>query len=133
MSDATRKVAGSVLTAVVAAIAGIVLLPQTAVAQANSADSTSASAIDAGRKIFHGDGNCLTCHGSNLEGTPIAPTLQVHAWKDAKTGDYRSIVTVVMNGVPGTAMIGHPGGISDAEVHNVAAYVWAVSHGRTKP
>jgi mono/diheme cytochrome c family protein len=98
-----------------------------------SADSASPAAIDAGRKIFHGQGTCISCHGSNLEGTPIAPTLMAHEWKDAKGGSYEAIVGVVTNGVPGTAMVSHPGGISDDDVKKVAAYVWAVSHGKAKP
>lgn len=99
----------------------------------SSGDSASPAAIDAGRKIFHGQGNCITCHGSSLEGTPIAPTLMAHDWKDAKGGTYEAIVGVVMNGVSGTAMVSHPSGISDDDVKKVAAYVWAVSHGKAKP
>lgn len=99
----------------------------------SSADSASPVAIDAGRKIFHGQGTCIACHGSNLEGTPIAPTLAAHDWKDAKSGTYEAIVSVVTNGVSGTAMVSHPGGISDDDIKKVAAYVWAVSHGKSKP
>ena len=99
----------------------------------SSADSASPAAIDGGRKIFHGQGTCITCHGSNLEGTPIAPTLTAHDWKDAKGGTYEAILGVVTNGVSGTAMVSQPGGISDDEVKKVAAYVWAVSHGKAKP
>ena len=50
------------------------------------------------------------CHGSNLEGTPIAPTLQAHDWKDAKGGTYAAIVGVVTTGVTGTAMVSHQAG-----------------------
>jgi mono/diheme cytochrome c family protein len=112
----------------------IALSPRTARAQpAARADSASPAAIDAGRKVFHGSGNCLMCHGSNLEGTPIAPSLQAHDWKDAKDGTYEGIVGVIATGVAGTAMVSHPGGISDDDVRRVGAYVWAVSHGKTKP
>jgi ubiquinol-cytochrome c reductase cytochrome c subunit len=111
----------------------IALGPRTARGQSTSSDSGSPAAIDAGRKIFHGQGNCAMCHGSNLEGTPIAPTLQAHGWKDAKGGTYEAIVGVITTGVSGTAMVSHPGGISDDDVRKVAAYVWSVSHGKTKP
>jgi mono/diheme cytochrome c family protein len=114
-------------------LCAIVLVPLRAQGQAAAADSLSPAAIDGGRQIFHGAANCQLCHGANLEGTPIAPTLQAHAWKDAKGGGYDAIVGVVTNGVAGTAMVGHPGGISDADVRKVAAYVWAVSHGKGKP
>ena len=89
--------------------------------------------IAEGRKIFHGQGTCFGCHGANLEGGPIAPTLTAHAWKDAKGGELSAIYYVVTHGVSGTAMVSHPGGITDAEAAEVAAYVWAVSHGKTKP
>lgn len=116
------------------AMFAIALVAGGARAQSSStADSLSPAAIDAGRQIFHGAANCAMCHGANLEGTPAAPTLLAHKWKDAKDGAYGAIVGVVMNGVPGTAMVSHPGGISDADVRKVAAYVWAVGHGKAKP
>ena len=63
----------------------------------------------------------------------MAPTLKTHPWKDAKGGGYNAILSVVMTGVPGTAMVSHAGGISDEDARRVAAYVWAVSHGKTSP
>jgi cytochrome c oxidase cbb3-type subunit 3 len=90
------------------------------------------AAIDAGRAIFHGSGTCLVCHGANLEGA-IGPQLTAHEWKDAKSGTFEAIVGVITKGVDGTAMVSHPGGVSDAQVQQVAAYVWAVSHGKAKP
>lgn len=89
--------------------------------------------VDAGRKIFHGRGTCFACHGMNLEGGPIAPTLKQHSWKDAKNGDLSAIFYVVTHGVTGTAMVSHPGGISDADAVNVASYVWSVGHRGVKP
>src|SRR5579871_3648037 len=76
------------------------------------------TAIDAGRAIFHGSGTCLVCHGANLEGA-IGPQLTAHDWKDAKGGTFDAIVGVVTKGVDGTAMVSHPGGISDAQVQQV--------------
>ena len=97
-------------------------------------DSVTATptAVNAGRSVFHGSGTCATCHGANLEGG-IGGQLTAHEWKDAKGGSLAAIVAVVQNGVQGTAMVSRPGGISDAQVRDVAAYVWAVSHGRAKP
>ncbi len=91
------------------------------------------AAINAGRAIFHGQGTCLICHGSNLEGGVGPQLLRPHEWKDAKAGTIAAIVGVISNGVEGTAMASHPGGISDEQVRQVAAYVWAVSHGQAKP
>jgi mono/diheme cytochrome c family protein len=96
-----------------------------------AADSTSPAAINAGRDIYHGSGTCQVCHGADLEGV-VGPTLKAHPWKDAKDGGYEAILKVITTGVSGTAMVSHPGGISDAEARQVAAYIWAVSHGKAK-
>lgn len=115
---------------------------QAAAAQTSSAappapfpDSSAVSPemVSAGRRIFHGQGTCFGCHGMNLEGGPIAPTLKGHAWKDAKGGELSAIYRIVTHGVPGTAMVAHPGGISDADAARVAAYVWSVGHRGEKP
>ena len=89
--------------------------------------------VDAGRAIFHGKGTCFACHGMNLEGTQVAPTLKAHAWRDAKKGEFAAIFYVATHGVPGTLMVAFPNGISRAEALNVAAYVWSVGQGRAKP
>jgi mono/diheme cytochrome c family protein len=116
----------------VCAAVAFALSPGVAMAQA-VADSTSPAAISAGRDVYHGAGTCQLCHGLNLEGGPLAPTLKAHAWKDAKGGGYDAILNVIMKGVTGTAMVSHPGGISDADAQKVAAYVWAVGHAKTTP
>ena len=89
--------------------------------------------VDAGRAIFHGRGGCVVCHGGRLEGTPVAPTLRAHAWKDAKDGRLEAIYYVITHGVSGTAMVSHPGGISDADAARVATYIWSVSHHGAAP
>jgi mono/diheme cytochrome c family protein len=107
---------------------------QTAAVPGAPPDSlTSVASLAGGRAIFHGAGQCLVCHGAKLEGSAMAPTLLTHKWKDAKDGTYAAILNVVQNGVPGTAMVAHPGGISDAQATQVAAYIWAAGHGVTKP
>jgi mono/diheme cytochrome c family protein len=95
-------------------------------------DSTSPAAVSAGRDVYHGAGTCQVCHGANLEGV-VGPSLKGHSWKDAKGGGYDAILNVVLKGVPGTVMVGHPGGISDEDARKVSAYVWAVSHGKASP
>ena len=89
--------------------------------------------VSAGRRIFHGQGTCFACHGMNLEGGPVAPTLKPHAWKDAMGGELSAIHFVDTHGVRGTVMVAHTGGISDADAVRVAAYIWSVDHGRAKP
>jgi len=89
--------------------------------------------IDLGRAIFHGKGTCFMCHGPQLEGTQIAPTLKAHAWRDAKNGQFDEIFRVVTHGVPSTVMVAFPGGISPAEAFSVTSYVWSVNNRKVKP
>jgi mono/diheme cytochrome c family protein len=89
--------------------------------------------VDVGRAIFHGKGTCFMCHGPQLEGTQIAPTLKAHAWRDAKNGQFDEIFRVATHGVPSTLMVAFPGGISRTEALSVAAYVWSVSNRNVKP
>jgi len=87
---------------------------------------------DEGRKIFHGKGTCYACHGTKLQGGPVAPPLTGPKWRNGD-GSFDMILHVLRGGVPGTVMVSHPGGISDAQVLQVATYVYAVSRSLTKP
>ncbi len=119
-----------------AVLAAATVAEGAAVAQQEVLPDTSAippEMVNDGRRIFHGKGTCFACHGAQLEGGPIAPTLKPHAWKDAKGGDLSAIHYVVTHGVSGTAMVSHPGGISDAEAIRVAVYIWAVGHRGATP
>ena len=123
----------------------ILLLAGTArLAQAQGADTSAKvgaapdsslltpAVIDQGRKIFHGQGNCYACHGDKLEGGPIAPPLKGPSWRHID-GTYDAIIHRIDEGMPGTAMVSHPGGISESQVLIVATYIYAVSHGLAKP
>jgi mono/diheme cytochrome c family protein len=88
--------------------------------------------LEAGRKIFHGKGTCSGCHGDKLQGGPVAPALTGQTWRHI-TGSYEAIIDRVDNGLPGTLMVPHPGGITESQVFLVASYVYAVSHQLTKP
>ena len=116
--------------AVVAVVAASLLRAQQA-----PPDSTAVTPamIDAGRAIFHGKGTCFACHGMQLEGSQVAPTLKPHAWRDAKNGDFSAIFRVVTHGVSGTVMVPFPGGISKTEAEDVVSYVWSVTRGKVKP
>ena len=121
-------------TTAVLGCATCVAWPVTAQA-ATDADTAALSPamIDLGRALYHGKGLCYACHGPALEGTQIAPTLKAHAWRDAKDGGYAALVAVLLKGVPSTAMVSLPGGISPAEARSVAAYIWSVSHRAARP
>jgi mono/diheme cytochrome c family protein len=89
--------------------------------------------VDMGRAIFHGKGTCFMCHGPQLEGSQIAPTLKAHAWRDAKNGQFDEIFRVATHGVPSTVMVAFPGGISKSEAMSVASYIWSVNNRKVKP
>jgi cytochrome c oxidase cbb3-type subunit III len=108
------------------------LFARASAAQAPDSAAATPAAISAGRVIFHGAGTCAVCHGANLQGA-VGPRLTAHKWKDATGGSYTAILGVIMHGVAGSAMVAHPGGISDVEARQVAAYVWAVSQSNVKP
>lgn len=112
-------------------------------AAAQVVDTTSKSAapdsamlspamVDAGRKLFHGKGSCAGCHGDKLQGGPVAPALTGPSWRHI-TGSYASIVDRINNGLAGTVMVPHPGGITESEVSRIASYVYAVSRQKAKP
>ncbi len=110
-------------------------LSRTSLAQQVTPDTAAITpqAVDAGRAIFHGKGTCFACHGAQLEGTQLAPTLKAHSWRDAKNGQLDEIFRVVTRGVPSTVMVAMPGGISRAEALNVASYIWSVNNRNAKP
>ncbi len=92
-----------------------------------------------GGKIFHGEaagGTCAGCHGSNAEGSPLAPSLVTSKWLWGD-GSLRSIAQTVQAGVPRPKRYRDPmpptGGaeLSPSQVQAVAAYVWALNHQRT--
>jgi mono/diheme cytochrome c family protein len=117
------------------AVAALALLQQDRPKAATQPDTSAITPemVDLGRAIFHGQGTCFACHGQNLEGSQIAPTLMPHAWRDAKNGEFANIYYVATHGVPSTLMVSYPGGISREQARAVAAYVWSVSTGKVKP
>ena len=100
-------------------------------AAADTATSTQ-DVVEEGRKIFHGPGQCFSCHGGRLQGGPIAPPLTGPKWKHID-GSFEAILHTVRGGYPGSAMVAHPGGIDDNQTLQVANYVYAVSQHLTKP
>lgn len=91
--------------------------------------------IDAGRPIFAQTGFCYTCHGQDGTGSQLAPDLTDGEWIHAASGDFEQIVQLITNGVPEPTQFATPmpprGGaqLTDEQVRDVAAYVWALSHG----
>ena len=91
------------------------------------------AAIAQGDSIFHKDGMCYACHGSNAQGA-VGPNLTDAEWLHGD-GSYDMIVATVTSGVPadkakkGIAMPPKGGSsITDEQVKAVAAYVYSLSH-----
>ena len=106
--------------------------PTTVVIPPNLPSGVTAAMINEGNQIFHGPGNCYTCHGMDAKGTSLAPdlTTATHIW----VSDYPSYVKLVTDGVPQPKQ--HPapmpamGGaqLTPDQVKAVAAYEWSLSH-----
>jgi mono/diheme cytochrome c family protein len=127
-----RPRSGALLGIASLLIASIARAQQSAPTQPDT-NAITAAMVDLGRAVFHGKGTCFMCHGPQLEGSQIAPTLKAHAWRDAKSGQFDEIFRVVTHGVPSTVMVAFPGGISRPDALSVAAYVWSVNNRKVKP
>jgi mono/diheme cytochrome c family protein len=88
--------------------------------------------IAEGKTIFESTGLCLTCHGIDAKGTPLAPNLTDEEWLNISGRVYDEIVTNIMNGVAQPKQHPSPmppkGGapITDEQVKAVGAYVWSL-------
>ena len=126
-------VVGRTLAVVSLLFAGTAKAQKATPAAAPDTNAITPAMVDLGRAIFHGKGTCFACHGGQLEGSQIAPTLKAHAWRDAKNGQLDEIFRVVTHGVSGTVMVAFPGGISPAEAASLASYIWSVNNRGAKP
>jgi mono/diheme cytochrome c family protein len=139
MPIALRSVPSTPSLGIVAGLVALAMIAAPARAQDGAKvpppDTTAITdeSVASGRKVFHGAGGCHNCHGEQLEGTPVAPTLRAHKWKDAVGGTFPEIYRVISTGVAGTAMVPRPGRISDAQVLAVASYIWTVNNRGAKP
>jgi len=103
---------------------------------AATADTATVSPqlIDAGRKLYRGRAGCVVCHGSHMEGTPVAPAhKRSSGWKYARDGTIDELTRVIVDGIPGTVMVARPNGISAADAFVLATYIWSVNHLDVKP
>jgi mono/diheme cytochrome c family protein len=117
----------------VAALALLGAGPAVAQEKAAAPTGVTPAAIAQGDSIYHKDGLCYACHGSNAEGA-VGPNLTDAEWLQGD-GSYDFIVATVTSGVPaekakkGIAMPPKGGSsITDAQVKAVAAYVYSLSH-----
>ena len=100
--------------------------------QAQVPEGATAADVQEGQKIFGATGNCFTCHGPAAAGTAMAPPLNDAQWINVD-GSFAGIEGVIAKGVAQPKQ--HPapmpakGGaaLTDAQVKQVAAYVYSIS------
>lgn len=92
------------------------------------------SVVALGREIFHGVGGCSACHGDAGVGTDSGPAIAQGVWMHGPDS-YEGILARVVHGIPkdlssrNTAMpMRGWQTLTDDQVHDVAAYVWTISH-----
>jgi mono/diheme cytochrome c family protein len=96
--------------------------------------------IREGDSVFHNQGACFACHGSEGEGLPAAGDAITVALSYVQP-DWKSIDSLITSGIPDAltrSPIAMPArgarsNLSDQELAAVAAYVWAIAHARGEP
>lgn len=89
--------------------------------------------VNDGRVVFETT-ICFTCHGMDGSGTALAPSLRDQDWINSD-GSFEGIVEVVRTGVAQPRQYPAPmppmGGaqLTEDQIRNVSAYVYAISHG----
>jgi mono/diheme cytochrome c family protein len=108
--------------------------PTTPAAPGNLPEGVTAEMAAAGATLYAG-GVCAACHGPTAEGVQgLGPNLTDATWLNID-GSFESIVQVITNGVPTPKEAAGPmppkGGnasLTDEQVRQLAAHVYAVSH-----
>lgn len=97
-------------------------------------NQVSDSAVQRGRQLFDGAGNCAACHGIAGVGTDSGPALAQGVWMHGPDS-YEGILARVVHGIPkaySTRGLAMPmrgwNTLSDLQARDVAAYVWTISH-----
>ncbi len=107
-----------------------------AVANLRPPPGATATMLELGDRIYHGQvasATCAGCHGADGHGTPLGPDLTANKWLWS-SGSYTDIRRTIREGVAKPKAYRSPmppmGGsqLSPQQVSAVAAYVWALSH-----
>jgi mono/diheme cytochrome c family protein len=98
---------------------------------ANAPAGVTQEMADAGQQLYANP--CAGCHGPGGTGSPAAPALNDDQWLNVD-GSYEQLVQVITSGVaspkqyPGMMPPKGGGSFTDAQVRELAAYVYALSH-----
>jgi mono/diheme cytochrome c family protein len=112
----------------------VTFLARTNAAQHALPANVTPEMVQRGDALFHGPGRCFRCHGEDAKGTPKGPGLRAPKHWIQIRGEYEEIVQLVTKGVPEPKEHAAPmpprgnAKLSDADVRDVAAYVWSISH-----
>jgi mono/diheme cytochrome c family protein len=88
--------------------------------------------VDQGEALYGGAGNCVACHAPNAVGTPLAPALNDPSWIHID-GSFDQLVNIIAQGVaqpvqyPAAMPARGGGNITDEQVREIAAYIYAIS------
>jgi mono/diheme cytochrome c family protein len=93
-----------------------------------------------GDRIFHGPGGCFACHGTEAQGLPAAGdgiTVGL-AFVPYRWASIDSLITAGIPDEDTRSPIAMPArgakwDLSEEQIRNVAAYVWAISQARGEP
>lgn len=106
----------------------------TMAASACGVDSNDDAAGGRGAAIY--GANCASCHGASLEGTDRGPLLLEAEYESDRLSD-AELLSAVRNGVPETLWDFGPmpalGGLGDAQITQVIAYIRAAQGSTTAP
>jgi cbb3-type cytochrome c oxidase subunit III len=89
--------------------------------------------VQQGKTVFETT-TCFTCHGMDASGTVLAPSLRDQEWLNSD-GSFEGITNTIRAGVMQpvrypSAMPAMGGAqMTDEQIRNVSAYVYAISHG----
>jgi mono/diheme cytochrome c family protein len=93
-----------------------------------------------GDRLFHGRGGCFACHGTEAQGLPAAGDGITSSLSYARH-EWRSLDSLIRAGVPDAitrSPIAMPargarGDLTDAEIQQLSAYIWAISAVKGEP
>ncbi len=96
--------------------------------------------ITAGDALFHGKGGCYTCHGPEASGMPdkgsgltTGVNWEAASWPAIDTTITTGIIEPLTRSTIAMPARGLSGNLTEQEVKQAAAYVWAISHTRGEP
>ena len=98
--------------------------PEMVVAEIPEETMMMVTALDDGSRLSDGltlyAENCTSCHGVNMEGTTLAPSLDTETLRATESYE---IARLIEQGVPGTLMAGWDNALDDAQVDALVALI----------